>query len=128
VYLHTAIMHVYQQFKALQQAAVQKPAAKLKKRDFCCVGSRGFPCASPHLPHKGLGMCRNCHQSSWYESKQSAALANAEQVTPPDQATLRRWYAECGNNASKAAKKYLPIAGTLATFTKRILRAVKNAS
>jgi hypothetical protein len=26
-------MNVYQQFKALQQAAVQKPAAKLKKRD-----------------------------------------------------------------------------------------------
>jgi hypothetical protein len=121
-------MNVYQQFKALQQAAVQKPAAKLKKRDFCCAGSRGFPCASPHLAHKGLGMCRNCFQSSWYERTLSAALATAEQEPPADQATLRRWYAECGNNASKAAKLHLPIAGTLATFTKRILRAVKNAS
>ena len=120
-------MNVYQRFNALQQAAVQKPAAKLKKRDFCCVGSRGFPCASTHLPHKGLGMCRNCYQSHWYGTL-SAATANADQEPAMDQATLRRWYAECGNNASKAAKKYLPIAGTLATFTKRILRAVKNAS
>jgi hypothetical protein len=120
-------MNVYQRFNALQQAAVQKPAAKLKKRDFCCIGSRGFPCASKHLPHKGLGMCRNCFQSDWY-GRQSAATANADQDPALDQATLRRWYAECGNNASKAAKLHLPVDSNLATFAKRILRAVKNSS
>jgi hypothetical protein len=39
-------MSAYQRFNALQQAAVQKPAFKPKKRDFCCIGACGSACSS----------------------------------------------------------------------------------
>jgi hypothetical protein len=119
-------MNIFQRFNALQHAAVQKPAAKLKKKNFACIGARGFECASPHLPHKGLGMCRNCHFTFYYHKSESAARASpaSELQPPPDKATLLRWYAEAGHNASEAARRNLPVNGNFHTLAKRIRRAV----
>ena len=49
----------------------------------CC-----YECSTKNLPHKGLGMCRNCHFTHYYHKSESAAHAspassNAEQQPPP---------------------------------------------
>jgi len=122
-------MSVYARFNALHQLAVQKSMLKPKKKGFSCVGALGNKCSSKDLPHKGLGMCRNCHFTHYYHKSESAAHAspassNAEQQPPPDKATLLRWYEEAGNNASEAARRNLQIDGNCHTLAKRIRRAV----
>ncbi len=120
-------MNIFQRFNALQHAAVQKPAAKLKKKGFACIGARGFACASPHLPHKGRGMCNNCFQAQhYYSAEQKAQAASPSSTEQADQATLRQWYVEAGNNAREAARNHLPAGATFQTLAKRILRAVKK--
>ena len=124
---HIAIMNVFQRFNALQQAAVQKPAAKLKKTNFACIGARGFSCASPHLPHKGRGMCNNCFKTeNYYRAEQKAHAASANSTEQADQATLRQWYVEAGLNAREAARRHLPAGASFHALAKRILRAVKK--
>ena len=116
-------MRVFQRFDALNQVAVEKLASrthKIKKSDFHCIGARGKVCSSTHLPHKGLGMCRNCHFLHHYHKSQAVAQANAGNVLHPDKATLLRWYAESGNNASEAARKNLPIGGASVNGNQRL--------
>jgi hypothetical protein len=97
---HNALMNIHQRFNALQQAAVQKPAAKLKKKIFTCIGARGFACASAHLSYKGRGMCNNCFQAQhYYSAEQKAQAASPNTMEQADQATLRQWYVEAGHNA-----------------------------
>ncbi len=115
-------MNIYQRFNALQQAAVQKPAAKLKKKNFACIGARGFACASPHLPHKGRGMCSNCFQADhYYKAEHKAHAASPDSTEQADQATLRRqWYVEAGHNAREAARRNLPAGANFHVLAKRL--------
>ena len=124
-------MSVYQRFAVINKAAVQKLASRthpIKKSDFHCIGACGNVCSSIRLPHKVRGMCRNCYFLFYYRKSESAAQTTAGNAEPhADKATLRRWYAENGNNAREAARKNLPIGGVLHSLANRIMRAVKSA-
>ena len=75
---------------------------------------------------RGSACAENCHFTHYYHKSESAARASpaSEQQPPPDKATLLRWYAEAGHNASEAARRNMPINGNFHTLAKRIRRAV----
>ena len=72
-------------------------------------------------------MCRNCLHVEHYQKAESKAKIGCkpDQAPPPDQATMRQWYAEAGHNANEAARMHLPTGATFHTLAKRILRAVR---